>query len=764
MEFTKGPMLKALTLAGLCLLGWYIYRPVAVVDSEEREESGSSARVNPVQQTTPNPQREQKSNPQQSVSRKTVIPNANPSVENDAPNNDLMTYFFGSAASKFKLKWIKTSSSVPIVQVFDQTTGEPQAHDQWLADSLIISTHADQTADVLNAELKDFGVTTVRSLGTQKLWSAEISPTTLDEYFAICRKVRSSQMVAGVSYNQIMTLQKTSNDPLLPLQYGIGDLKSHSFVSQGKNQPAKFQTTQDPKANLAADLAWNTKRDCRIVRIGVIDSGIDENHPDLKDNLNFELSRNFVSERKLSQDCTKNPPEFDVTKSMSPDITKFSDENGHGTHVAGTIGATGNNLIGVSGVCWRAEIIALRVANKCGSADRSAILYAFNFAASKNIRIINISMSGPMYYDTDAAKAAEKMSSDSVDAFIKSGGLVVAAAGNETKDMSDSANFRFPASLNFSGILAIGSINANNTLSYFSNYSSSKIHAVAPGERILSTYPVTLTAKNLAAAKTSVTPILASLVPSFQDAIKSAPATGYEILDGTSMAAPHAAGAAALVWSTVPHETNIAIAQIMLDTSDQVPELADKIQFGRRINIKRAVDAVTGYSAAATANGSKNTSVAISRQTPLLIRIPSGSGLEHKSAKLLLGEKVIGTCSEIDESCTGHVPSDLKPEDFTSSQKLTVNDGAKSLDAGLLKIFELPAGNGIFSTVTATSICRAFKNGNILSVFSSPDVQTCRNVCRILLSGLSKSNSRCEFRDLTFTPKPENCAVEQMGF
>lgn len=760
MQNIKGPVLNAVALAGICLLGWYIYRPVDGVDLDEREQSGSTATGNSIHQTPANGPREQKSNPQQSVIQKTVLPDANRSAENDLQNNDLMTYFFASAASKFKLKWIKKSGYVPIIQVFDQNTGDPQAHDQWLADSLIISTNADQTVDELSAELKDFGVITVRSLGTQKLWSAEISPATLDEYFAICRKVRSSQKVAGISYNQIMTLQKTSNDPLLPLQYGIGDLKTHAFVSQGKNLPVKFQTTQDPKANLAADLAWNTKRDCRPVRIGVIDSGIDESHPDLKDNLNLALSRNFASERKLSQDCTKNPPEFDETKSMTPDTTKFSDENGHGTHVAGTIGATGNNLTGVSGVCWRAEIIALRVANKCGSSDRASILSAFNFAKSINVRIINISMSGPMFYDTDAAKAAEKMSSDAVEAFIKSGGLVVAAAGNETKDMSIVTNFRFPASLDFSGILAIGSINANNQLSHFSNYSSSKIHAVTPGERILSTYPVTLNAKNLASAKVSVTPILASLVTSFQDAIKAAPAAGYEFLDGTSMAAPHAAGAAALVWSMIPHETNVAIAQIMLDTSDQVPELADKIQFGRRINVKRAVDSVTGYSAAATANGTKNTTVAVSRQTPVLIRIPSGSGLQHKSAKLLLGQKIVGSCSDIDESCTGQIPADLKPEEFTSAQNLTVNDGAKSLDAGTLKILELPAGNGIFSAVTAKSLCRAFKNGNILSVFSSPDVQTCRNVCRILLSGLSKSNSRCEFRDLTFTPKAENCAVE----
>lgn len=207
------------------------------------------------------------------------------------------------------------------------------------------------------------------------------------------------------------------------------------------------------------------------VKVAVIDTGVNYNHPDLKDN--YAGGENFW-------------------KPGTPPL----DDNGHGTHIAGTIAAVHNGF-GVIGVAPKAKIYALKVLNKKGNGDLSLIVAGLNWAIKNKMHIINMSLGSATGFE--AVNRA-------VQAAVARNITVVCAAGNESSDVI------YPAKL--AETIAVSSMDAGNTFSYFSNFGR-EIDFIAPGSIIYST------AKN----------------------------GKYEFLDGTSMACPHIAGMAALAYS-----------------------------------------------------------------------------------------------------------------------------------------------------------------------------------------------------------------------
>jgi subtilisin family serine protease len=199
--------------------------------------------------------------------------------------------------------------------------------------------------------------------------------------------------------------------------------------------------------------AWGIEVSRNKTTIGVIDSGIDADHPDLAGQVNRELGADFVGDG----------------------AGFLSDPNGHGTHVSGIIGAVGNNKTGVAGTNWSVNIVSIRVFNEYGGATTESIAEAISYASANNIPVINFSGGGLVNSDVVS------------NAINQYPGLMIFAAGNNGWDNTEHPVY--PASYDNPRIIAVASSGIDDELSYFSNYSSTQVHLAAPGENILSTLP-----------------------------------------------------------------------------------------------------------------------------------------------------------------------------------------------------------------------------------------------------------------------------------
>ncbi len=274
---------------------------------------------------------------------------------------------------------------------------------------------------------------------------------------------------------------------------------------------------------ISAPTAWDTTTGSASVVVADIDTGIDYNHPDLKANVWPDKGWNFI---------TNSPDPYD--------------DNGHGTHTAGTIGAVGNNGIGVVGVNWNVEIMALKFLNRSGSGYTSDAIAALEYAVDKGVKVSNNSW---------GASGFDKPLCDAI-ASVADRHLFIAAAGNSSADV-DSTDFS-PAVCPSANVITVAATDRYDALAYFSNYGATTVDLAAPGVSILSTYP----------------------------------RNRYAYMDGTSMAAPHVAGVAALLWSVNP---NLSVAQVksaILDNVDKVGGLSGKVLTGGRLNAAAAVGSV----------------------------------------------------------------------------------------------------------------------------------------------------------------------------
>jgi subtilisin family serine protease len=258
------------------------------------------------------------------------------------------------------------------------------------------------------------------------------------------------------------------------------------------------------------------------------------------------------------------------------------DDVGHGTHVAGIIGATGNNGVGIAGVNWSVDLMPLKVCAADGCPD-DAIIDAIGYAAFKGIRIINASLGGPglSYALRDAIVDAGQ-----------AGTILVAAAGNGNADKpgdgvgdNNDVNPVYPASFALDNVISVAATDQNDRRTSFSNFGLQTVHVAAPGQYILSTVPTAVTSVFLGEWCTGV------------------PFAGYNVCSGTSMAAPHVAGLAALLYSLYPDFSYSQIRGMIIKYVDKLTTLDGWIYSGGRINAQWAVTSLlkpSGFVATAT--------------------------------------------------------------------------------------------------------------------------------------------------------------------
>jgi len=342
--------------------------------------------------------------------------------------------------------------------------------------------------------------------------------------------------VGNLTWDLVVKGQATTPGPPTDPSRSVNDPLFSSLWAMRSPQPSA--------GGIDAVHAWSVTTGSTSNVIAVTDTGVDRTHPDLQGNL-------WVNAGEIPGNGIDDDHNGYVDDVNGWDFYNFdndpADGNGHGTHIAGTIAARGNNSIGVTGVCWSAQIMPLKLLSDSGSAYTSDAVAAVTYASRMGARISNNSWGGGGYSQSlyDAIKAAGSQ-----------GSLFVTTAGNNNAD--NDATPYYPANYPLECILSVAATDRDDQLAYFSNYGANTVHLTAPGVDIL------------------------SLRPGGQ----------YATLSGTSIAAPHVAGTAGLLLARNPSLTVNQMKQLIIFGSDSIGTLGGKIASQGRLNAYRALKAV----------------------------------------------------------------------------------------------------------------------------------------------------------------------------
>ena len=322
-------------------------------------------------------------------------------------------------------------------------------------------------------------------------------------------------------------------------------------------------------ADIRAPLAWDFAIGSHAITIAVIDSGIDYNHPDLVNNIWSNTGESCTD--GIDHDGNGYINDCRGWNFVSDNKTPV-DDLGHGTHVAGIIGAAGNNWLGVAGVMWHVKLMPLKVLNSSGSGTTSDVVSAIQYAVSKGVKIINASYGGFSYSQAEY---------NAISSANSQGVLFVASAGNgdpvacgelgKCIGVNNDLTPMYPASYNLPNIISVAATDQNDKLASFSNFGFNSVDVAAPGVYILSTIPMSGTSQ----------PFLSFCTNSL--------AVDYDFCGGTSQAAPHVSGVAGLLFGQYPHLSLHEVRGTILSYVDVLPSLNSWISTGGRINAFKAV-------------------------------------------------------------------------------------------------------------------------------------------------------------------------------
>ncbi|MEO8594331.1 MAG: S8 family peptidase [Candidatus Solibacter sp.] len=308
-----------------------------------------------------------------------------------------------------------------------------------------------------------------------------------------------------------------------------------------------LRNTSVPGADIGATAAWDVSTGSTANVVAVVDTGVDYTHPDLAPNM-WSAPAAFTVTLSWGQiTCPAGSHGYNaITRSCDP-----MDDNHHGTHVSGSIGAAGNNTLGVAGVNWTTRIMGLKFLDSTGSGSTSNAIDAIEFAiqakavlgASANVRVLSNSYGGDGFSQAFLDEINKANTKEM---------LFVVAAGNSAANTD--VNAQYPAAFNAPNLISVAATTSTDTLASFSNFGSHTISMGAPGVNILSTVP----------------------------------GSAYAYLSGTSMATPHVAGAAMLVLSKCALNT-AALKSTLLSQVDALASLAGLTVTGGRLNVNKAL-------------------------------------------------------------------------------------------------------------------------------------------------------------------------------
>ncbi len=273
--------------------------------------------------------------------------------------------------------------------------------------------------------------------------------------------------------------------------------------------------------------------------IAMIDSGCDYTHPELTNNI--LVNKGEIPDNGIDDDGDGVVDNYWGYNAYSNN-GDIMDHSGHGTHVAGTIAAEGNNGTGVVGINWTASLMPIRIFNDSGSTNAAAIIRGINYASSHGARITTNSWGG--------GGANEAIA----EAFRKSSCLHMMSAGNS--GTNNDVHPHYPSDYEMPNNIAVAATDRNDKLASFSCYGKKNVDIAAPGKDILSTVP----------------------------------GGKYAVYSGTSMATPHVTGAVGLLLAQDPSMSNDEIKARIMGGGDKLDSLAGKVASGARLNVNGALE------------------------------------------------------------------------------------------------------------------------------------------------------------------------------
>ena len=347
----------------------------------------------------------------------------------------------------------------------------------------------------------------------------------------IVDNLRKTPGILHAGFDYEVSICRTPNDPKYSELWGMHNTG---------------QTGGTADADIDAPEAWDLATGSSSVIVAVIDTGVDYNHTDLSPNMWHNPGE--VAGNGVDDDGNGYIDDIYGIDACNNDSDPY-DDNFHGTHCAGTIGAKGNDGFGVVGVNWDVKIMALKFLNSSGSGSTSDAVECMNYLIDQLQRGRNIVVSSNSW----GGGGADQNLLDAINTAGNLGALFIAAAGNNSSDNDTTAYY--PANYNSAYVVSVAATDHNDQLASFSNWGANSVELGAPGVSIVS----------------------------------DSPGNGFRTLNGTSMATPHVSGTVGLLASIFPGDTPMERKNRILNYVEPIPALSGKTITGGRLNLYQAV-------------------------------------------------------------------------------------------------------------------------------------------------------------------------------
>lgn len=369
----------------------------------------------------------------------------------------------------------------------------------------------------------------------------------------LIKELENLSSIKFAEKNYEVTINNIPKDKLWLSQWALSNV--------GQDSPRGSQG--EIGSDLGALKAWQITKGSKEIVVGVIDTGIDYNHKDLKENMWInEAEKNGIKgvdddNNGYTDDIygwdfiTANRDKMYHGRPGDPDPI---DDNNHGTHCAGIIGAKPNNFEGVAGINWNVSLMALKFLDANGSGSSKDAFNAIVYGADNGAHILSNSWGGG---------ESSRLVKEAIEYAKKKGVIFIAAAGNDGKNNDEKASF--PAGYDVDTVLSVAASDNKDRLASFSNYGPLKVHVAAPGVDIMS---------------------------SIVSGLKGNNGEMYASFSGTSMATPYAAGVAALILANDPSLIGnpLELKRVLMDSVDIKPSMNGRVMSGGRINAFRALN------------------------------------------------------------------------------------------------------------------------------------------------------------------------------
>ena len=430
----------------------------------------------------------------------------------------------------FKYKKIK------ILETINPSTNEVIFSKEMVASHFLLKTKPQISKKELESFLSNTGLEVIKNLPQTNIYLVSSPANTLTSLEESIEKALDNQSITLVAEPDYIV-------------YAISNIPNDTYYD---SYLYGMDLIQAPEA-------WDISTGSKDIVVGVIDTGVNYNHPDLTANIwhneGEDWNDSSPGNNGIDDDGNGYIDDYYGIDAYNDDSDPM-DDNGHGSHCSGTIGGVGNNSIGVAGVNWNVSIMGLKfLSSSSRGGSTSDAISCINYATAMDIDLTSNSWGGgggtQIMYET----------------IIENGKPFIAAAGNSTIDNDDTPYF--PSNYSASNVISVAATDSNDILAYFSNYGANTVDIAAPGVGILST-------------------VLNS---------------DYSSINGTSMACPHVAGAAALLLSVNP---DADIKPLLMDNVDVISKLQTKCVTGGRLNIFKAIQSqqtTKTYSISSRTNG-----------------------------------------------------------------------------------------------------------------------------------------------------------------